>query len=112
VWLFLMFTMIDLNGRSTITEWRGGEIVAGGSGVGIKREGFGSGAIHETVKENYIAEKGIESYKSHLHGHHGPEQHNSKDFSRVPTGLTPGLFDTGPWAELNSKDDADHGSDH
>ena len=107
VWLFLMFTMIDLNGRSTITEWRGGEIVSGGTGVGVRRDGFGgAGPIYAVVKENYIAEHGQAAYDSHKHEHHDQPE-SSKDMSRARTGLTPGLFDSGPWAES----DADH-SDH
>ncbi|MEO1535609.1 MAG: cytochrome C oxidase subunit IV family protein [Planctomycetota bacterium] len=103
VWLFLMFTMIDLDGRNTITQWRGGEIVEGGSGVGIDREGFGGAALHVTVRENYIAEKGLtqdefEKKAAAKHKHHAHVE-NSKDHSRVRTGLTPGLFDEGPWAE-------------
>ncbi len=119
VWLFLMFTMIDLSGRSTIVQWRGGEVVAGGSGVGIKREGFGGSALHVTVRENYIAEQGYtqeefdkklaEKHASHTRKPHG----NSKDHSRVPTGLTPGLFSTGPWAELAEDEHTGKGkSDH
>ncbi|MEL6498638.1 MAG: cytochrome C oxidase subunit IV family protein [Planctomycetota bacterium] len=117
VWLFLMFTMIDLNGRSTITQWRGGEIVEGGSGVGVNREGFGGAPIFVTVRENYIAEKGLtqDEYDKKLaakhekHGYHNDA--NSKDQSRVRTGLTPGLFDDGPWTEAaksEAKDEADH----
>lgn len=113
VWLFLMFTMIDLNGRSTINEWRGGEIVSGGTGVGIRREGFaGAGPIHEVVRENYIAQYGEEEYKSHKHDH-AKHAENSKDHSRVRTGLTPGLFDEGAWADDDSQDGVGHdGADH
>lgn len=118
VWLFLMFTMIDLNGRQTITEWRAGEIVQGGSGVGIGREGFGGAPIFETVRQNYIAENELtqEEYDKKFaekhagHGHYGHHE-NSKDHSRVRTGLTPGLFDDGPWSEL-AKDDSKTAGDH
>ncbi|MEO1583032.1 MAG: cytochrome C oxidase subunit IV family protein [Planctomycetota bacterium] len=116
VWLFLMFTMIDLSGRTSNVEWRGGEIVAGGSGVGIDREGFGSSALHVTVRENYIAEKGLtqaeyDKKAAEKHSHKHLAEHNSKDHSRVRSGLTPGLFDTGPWAALDGdgeKKDGDH----
>ncbi|MEM8758395.1 MAG: cytochrome C oxidase subunit IV family protein [Planctomycetota bacterium] len=116
VWLFLMFTMIDLNGRSTINEWRGGEIVDGGSGVGIRREGFaGAGAIVDVVRENYKAENELSEAEyakkaAAKHGHYDDTE-NSMNHSRVDTGLTPGLFDTGPWADShNAKDD--HGDGH
>ncbi len=117
VWLFLMFTMIDLNGRDTIVEWRGGEIIAGGTGVGISRPDVSGGPIHEAVRQNYIAEQGLTEaeYEKKLaakhagHGYHNDE--NSKDQSRVRTGLTPGLFDEGPWSTLAKKDaSADSGA--
>ncbi|MEM1071547.1 MAG: cytochrome C oxidase subunit IV family protein [Planctomycetota bacterium] len=128
VWLFLMFTMIDLNGRNTITEWRAGEIVSGGSGIGISvpagRDAEGnpiraglSGSIVDHARESYIAEKGYtqEEYDKKFAdkhaGHHGDHHENSKDHSRVPTGLTPGLFETGPWAEIG-KDDHGHHDGH
>ncbi|MGP1272353.1 MAG: cytochrome C oxidase subunit IV family protein [Phycisphaerales bacterium] len=112
VWLFLMFTMIDLNGRGTINEWRAGEITSGGTGVGVRRAGMGGGPLYQVAKENYIAEHGQDAYDSHKHGYHADES-SSKDLSRARTGLTPGLFDSGPWTErANDKDHDGHSGGH
>lgn len=109
VWLFLMFTMIDLSGRSTITPWRGGEVVAGGSSVGLRDAKYAgwSGAIVDKARQDYIAAHGQAAYDEHLH-HHGHEPETStKDHTRPAHGLTPGLFDTGVWAELDGRHGAD-----
>jgi caa(3)-type oxidase subunit IV len=113
VWLFLMFTMIDLSGRSSITPWRGGEVVAGGTSAGLRDPKYagGSGAIVQKARQDYIAVHGQAAYDEHMaeHAHHGAyaPAASTKDHARPTHGLTPGLFDTGVWAELESEHGAD-----
>ena len=122
VWLFIMLTAIDLKNRDEITPWRAGEITAGGTGVGFGGNGFGadrediktmSGPMFQKVKESYIAEFGIEKYEHELHLHHAAHGHHEEESnawtSRSRTGLTPGLFTTGVWKDLDDGH-GDHGS--
>lgn len=126
VWLFIMFTALDLKNRGEITEWRAGEITAGGTGVGFGGNGFAvgredinkmSGPIYLKVKEShkakYIEEFGIEAYNHELHAHHAahgePEEVSDAWTSRTRTGLTPGLFSTGVWEGLEDDHHDSHG---
>jgi len=115
VWLFIMFTAIDLTGRHHITEWRGGEVVAGGTGAGVRREGV-NGPLIQVAKDQYIASKGLEAYESHKHDkHHKAETVSSAQASRPRSGLTPGLFATGVWehtADEHAHDDEHHNDGH
>jgi cytochrome c oxidase subunit 4 len=110
VWLFLMFTMIDLSGRGSITPWRAGEVVSGGTTVGLRSGGFSSsaGSVVDQVREAYIAEHGLAAYESHLHHDdaHGPTV-STKDRTLPANGLTPGLFDSGPWLGAAKDEHAD-----
>ncbi|RNC80901.1 MAG: hypothetical protein ED559_03630 [Phycisphaera sp.] len=130
VWLFIMFTALDLNNRGHITEWRSGEVISGGSGVGFGEHGASkgrvdinsaAGPVYMRVKDNYIAEHGIEDYEAHgHHDDHGGSALSDAWQSRSHSGLTPGLFSTGVWEHLDdghghSHDDHghdDHGDDH
>jgi len=120
VWLFIMLTAIDLKNRGHITEWRAGEIVAGGTGVGFGVNGFAAGRddINTMVgpmflkaKQSYIDEFGIEQYERELaahHSHHSEESISDAWASRARDGLTPGLFSSGVWEHL----DDGHGEPH
>ncbi len=126
VWLFIMFTALDLNSRGLVTEWRSGEVVSGGSGVGFGEYGLSqgrddiksaAGPVYMRVKDNYIAEHGIEDYNSHKKDHHGSGSELSDAWqSRSHSGLTPGLFSTGVWEGLDDGHDdhghGDHGEHH
>jgi len=112
VWLFIMFTAIDLTGRGHITEWRAGEITAGGTGAGVRREGV-NGPLFIVAKDEFIAKHGEAEYEKELHAHHAASHANelsTEEFSRAHSGLTPGLFSTGVWENLGSGHDA-HGDD-
>lgn len=107
VTLFLLFTMLDLGNRDHITEWRGGEVNPGATVLGQ--------GIVATARQNYIAKTGIteEEYwkkweekhaaEGHGHGSHTPH-HSDANHSVRASGLTPGLFATGVWAEHASGD--------
>jgi cytochrome c oxidase subunit 4 len=124
VWFFIMFTALDLQNRGEITEWRSGEIVAGGTGVGFGENGLAvgreqikkmTGPMFIKVRENYIAEFGIEQYEHELHLHHaahgGKEEESNAWTSRTRSGLTPGLFNSGVWENLDDGHD-EHGDSH
>ncbi|MEO0511929.1 MAG: cytochrome C oxidase subunit IV family protein [Planctomycetota bacterium] len=117
VTLFLLFTMLDLGNRNTITEWRAGEVNPGGTTLG-------SGIV-ATARANYIAEMGLteEEYwkkwdeKHAGHGHGGGHGAASGDVSTANhsvkgAGLTPGLFATGVWAEHDEHHDEHHDANH
>ncbi|MFI4894403.1 MAG: cytochrome C oxidase subunit IV family protein [Phycisphaerales bacterium JB058] len=125
VWLFIMFTAIDLNNRGHITDWRAGEIIPGGSlsglgqsGNSISQErlnedfkGASNSPLYLVVKESYIDKHGLDAYEHELHAHHaghGEHELSSADASRPRQGLTPGLFSTGVWKDLGDDHDA-HG---
>lgn len=132
VWLFIMFTAIDLTGRGHITDWRAGEIIPGGSLSGLGQSGNSisqerlkedfKGAsntplylvVKESFKEEYIKEHGLAAYEHEIHSHHadhgGPEI-STAHVSRSRKGLTPGLFSTGAWQNLGD-DHSDHGDAH
>lgn len=121
VWLFIMFTAIDLTGRGHITEWRQGEVVAGGT---LASFGTGGGRvaasredlkkrqtntpIYAVVRDIYITNHGIEEYeahKKHGHGHGSGDENSTAHASRARSGLTPGLFANGVWEHLNESHD-------
>ncbi|HED53242.1 MAG TPA: hypothetical protein ENJ00_03460 [Phycisphaerales bacterium] len=113
VGFFILFTSLDLGNRDRITSWRAGEIVPGGTGVGVRRADV-TGPIWLTPKEEYIAKYGLETYERELAHHHAKHGHHEPDTStawasRPKHGLTPGLFHSGPWAELNTGDE--HGGE-
>lgn len=119
VWLFIMFTSLDLNNRGLVTDWRAGEVISGGSGVGFGEHGTSkgrddiksaAGPLFVRVKENYIAQHGLADYEAH--GHHGEHEDVVSDAwqSRSRSGLTPGLFSTGVWESLDNGHD-DHGQE-
>lgn len=113
VWLFIMFTAIDLTGRGHITEWREGEITAGGTGAGVRREGV-TGPLIFVARDDYIKEVGEAEYEHELHAHHAAEHEShlsTAEMSRAQHGLTPGLFSTGVWQNLGESHDA-HGNSH
>lgn len=117
VWLFIMLTAIDLAGRGHITEWRAGEITAGGtlSGFGAggnaaargrkDLEGVTNTPIYLAVRSNYIAEHGLEAYEAHKHDHDKGDSLSTAHASRSRSGLTPGLFSSGVWKSAQG----DHG---
>ncbi len=113
VWLFIMFTAIDLTGRGHITEWRAGEITSGGTGAGVRREGV-NGPLFIVAKEQFIAEHGLAEYEKELHAHHAASHESdlsTAQMSRAHQGLTPGLFASGVWEHASSGHD-DHGAAH
>ncbi len=113
VWLFIMFTAIDLTGRGHITEWRAGEITGGGTGAGVRREGV-NGPLIIVAKDQFIAEHGLAEYERELHAHHsdhGADEISTAHASRTRQGLTPGLFSTGVWEHISSGHD-DHADPH
>lgn len=131
VWLFIMYTAMDLQNRGMVTDWRSGEVQRGGTGVGFGSFGFaegrediksGTGPIYERVKQNYITNHGIDHYLAHeSDSHHGAHAETVSDawHSRPREGLTPGLFAGGVWEELkephdehNLHPDPDHDGDH
>lgn len=114
VWFFIMFTAIDLKNRGTITEWRAGEIVVGGTGVGFGSFGLAAGRDNEfkaltgpmflKARDSYIEEFGIEQYERELaahHSHHEEAENSDAWASRTRDGLTPGLFSSGVWEHLD-----------
>ena len=108
VWLFIMFTAIDLNNRGHITDWRAGEITSGGTGVGVRREGV-TGPLIIVAKDEYIKDHGEAEYEHELHAHHathGGQTISTAQASRSREGLTPGLFSTGVWEHLGDDHDA------
>lgn len=112
VWLFIMFTAIDLTGRGHITEWRQGEVISGGTlssfgtgGGSIAKsrkdlEGISNKPIYLAVKENYIAQHGLAAYEAHAHHDAHGDAVSTAHSSRPRQGLTPGLFATGVWKDL------------
>ena len=108
VGFFILFTSLDLGNRGRITPWRAGEITPGGTGVGVRRADV-TGPIWLTPKEEYIEKYGLETYERELAHHHAKHGHAEPEFStawvsKPSEGLTPGLFHTGPWSELNAED--------
>lgn len=110
VWLFIMFTAIDLTGRHHITEWRGGEVVAGGTGAGVRREGV-NGPLITVAKDQYIARHGLADYEAHAHDEHNADTVSSAHASRARAGLTPGLFATGVWEHAAGEHTTDESHD-
>ncbi len=106
--LFLFISAYDLKTRGNTYRWTGQESSAGGTLVGIKGKPAGQNIVqwaHESYKEKIIAEQGQAAWDQlaaeHMHSNsdHGPT-HNSPAASRPGQGLTPGLFESGPWAHL------------
>lgn len=123
VWLFIMFTAIDLTGRGHITDWRAGEISSGGTLTGFGAggsafakgraatdlEGISNTPMYLAVQQSYIKQHGLAAYEHELHAHHaahgGPEV-STAQVSRSRSGLTPGLFSTGVWEHLGDEHDS------
>ena len=102
--LFMGFTIIDLHSRDLVYDYKKGEVIAGGTGAGIKATDslpvsvFAKQRVIESRFGGDIAafDEALADYKAkHSHGHGHGEDHaaSSEERSRPRAGLTPGLFE-------------------
>lgn len=117
--LFLGFTMLDLGFRGTVTEWKAGPVIKGGTGAGMaykvipKNEAL-TGPVTEVARQVAQRKLGEAEYERQAHAAHAGHGHaashdgSSANRSRPRTGRTTGLFDaTAP----DSHDDHSGGHD-
>lgn len=104
--IFMGFTLLDMSARPRLYTYKSGEILVGGTGVGMTRgEEQIAGPIVRYERERRIAALGEEGFaaaeaaahaksKGH-HDDHAPAG-SSGDRSRARAGLTSGLFEVSP----------------